>query len=190
MDEQRAIQHIKQGHIKGLEVLVLKYQEQAVRAAFLIMRDRTQAEDIVQAAFVKVFQRIDQYDINRPFGPWFLRIVTNDAVKSITRYREIAIDEHGEGDTQGYSADEDLLDGVFNVEQQLEQQELNDLIWKTLEQLSPQQRAVVVMRYYLNLDESSIAAQLNTPAGTIRWRLYAARQHLRFHLTPYFKLEL
>jgi len=189
LDEQRAIQHIKRGHIAGLEVLVRKYQEQAVRAAFIIIQDRMQAEDIVQAAFVKVFQRIDQYDINRPFGPWFLRIVTNDAVKSVTRYREVAIDEQHDGDIQGVSTDEALLDEIYDVEQQLEQQDLNAMIWKMLEQLSPQQRAVVVMRYYLNLDESHIAEQLNTPAGTIRWRLYAARQHLRFLLTPFFKLE-
>ena len=187
MDEKRAIQHIKQGYIKGLDVLVHKYQEQAVRAAFIIIRDRPQAEDIVQAAFVKVFQRIHQYDTNRPFGPWFLRIVTNDAVKSVTRHREVDLDERD--DTQSFMAGL-LPDEIFNVEQQLEQKELNDLIWQALEQLSPQQRAVVVMRYYLNLDESSIAAQLNTPAGTIRWRLYAARQHLRLLLTPFFKLGL
>ena len=82
MEEQKAIARLKRGDISGLEALVRKYQVQAVRAAYLIIRDRALAEDIVQAAFLRAYERIGQFDAGRPFGPWFLRSVVNDAVKA------------------------------------------------------------------------------------------------------------
>ncbi len=73
MDESRAIARLKRSDIAGLETLVRAYQLRAARTAYLIVRDRALAEDIVQSAFVRVFEHIDQFDARRPFGPWFLR---------------------------------------------------------------------------------------------------------------------
>ncbi len=90
MHEGEAIQRLKTGDITGLEELVLLHQVAAVRAATLITRDRSLAEDVVQAAFLRVYERIDQFDTTRQFFPWFLRIVTNDAIKA-TRRREKSV---------------------------------------------------------------------------------------------------
>jgi len=68
MEEQEAIARLKRGDISGLEALVRKYQVQAVRAAYLITHDRGLAEDIVQAAFLRAYERIGQFDAGRPFG--------------------------------------------------------------------------------------------------------------------------
>ena len=85
MDEQQALRRLKQGDLQSLETLVEIYQVRAVHAATLIVGDRGQAEDIVQDAFIRAWERIDQYDPRRPFGPWFLRSVVNDAIKTVTR---------------------------------------------------------------------------------------------------------
>ena len=85
MEEAEAIAQLKQGDVGGLEALVRGHQVQAVRTAYLITRDRALAEDIVQAAFVRAYQRIEQFDTRRPFGPWFLRSVVNDAIKAASR---------------------------------------------------------------------------------------------------------
>ena len=85
MNEHQAIARLKRGDIDGLEPLMQLHQVRAVRTAFLITRDRALAEDVVQAAFVRVYERIAQFDSNRVFEPWLLRIVTNDAVKAATR---------------------------------------------------------------------------------------------------------
>ena len=69
MNEQNAIQRLKQGDIHGLATLVHTYQDQALRIAYLITFDATLAEDIVQSAFLRVYERIAQYDPQRPFGP-------------------------------------------------------------------------------------------------------------------------
>src|SRR5574339_136147 len=85
MDEQRAIQRLKQGDPDGLEFLVSRYQLKAVRTAFLILRDRGLAEEVVQEAFLRVYRSIRGFDDRRPFEPWFLRSVINASVKMMQR---------------------------------------------------------------------------------------------------------
>ena len=95
MDERGAIARLAGGDISGLELLVSRYQVRAVRAAYLVCRDPALAEDIVQSAFIRVYERIDRFDPSRPFAPWFLRIVTNDALKAAQRgERIVPLDDH------------------------------------------------------------------------------------------------
>ena len=98
MEEAEAIARLKQGDISGLETLVCRFQVQAVRTAFLITRDRALAEDIVQAAFVRAYECIELFDAGRPFGPWFLRMVVNDAIKTAARReRHVSLETGSEG---------------------------------------------------------------------------------------------
>ena len=93
MDEQQAITCLKRGDVSGLEILVQQYQVKAVRSAYLITQDRHLAEDIVQSAFLRIYNRIEQFDTSRPFAPWFFRIIANDAVKAVTRgQRQVSLD--------------------------------------------------------------------------------------------------
>jgi RNA polymerase sigma-70 factor (ECF subfamily) len=87
MDERAAVERLKRGDIGGLEWLVRRHHTRAVRAAYLIVRERTMAEDVVQSAFVRAYERIGQFDVERAFGSWFMRIVVNDAVKAAAANR-------------------------------------------------------------------------------------------------------
>src|SRR2546427_978208 len=87
VDEHEAIRRLKQHDLRGLESLVHDHQLEAVRVAMLVTRDRALAEDVVQSSFVRVCEKIGQFDEGRPFRPWFLRIVTNAALKGVTRGR-------------------------------------------------------------------------------------------------------
>jgi DNA-directed RNA polymerase specialized sigma24 family protein len=82
MDEREAIERLKGGDVGGLESLMELYYTRAVRTAYLIARDRAMAEDVAQGAFVKAYEKSGQFDADRPFGPWFMKIVVNDAVKA------------------------------------------------------------------------------------------------------------
>ncbi|MGQ9599482.1 MAG: RNA polymerase sigma factor [Anaerolineae bacterium] len=182
MEEQKAIARLKQGDIRGLEALVRKYQSQAVRAAFLVTRDRALAEDVVQTAFLRVYDSIAQFDSGRPFGPWFLRIVIHDAVKAAVREERCL-------SLQADTNEEDiLLDCLVDPNpgplETLVVAETREAIWVALGELPPAQRAAVVLRYYLGLSEGEMADLLVRPLGTIKWRLYAARQRLRALLQP------
>lgn len=178
MNEREAIQRLRRGDIGGLEALVREHQVRAVRAAYLITRDRAQAEDIVQAAFIRAFQRIDQFDPRRAFAPWFLRSVVNDAVKVVSRGRTVGWDE-------GELPPEDWLpDPTPSPESQASDAETRQRVWDAMGELPPEQRAAVVLRYFLDLNEREMADQLNTPAGTVKWRLHAAKARLRDLLSP------
>ncbi len=173
MEEQQAIARLKQGNLQGLEALVSLYQVRAVRAAVLITGDRILSEDIVQNAFIRAAERIEQYDLERPFGPWFLRSVVNDAIKATSRQKRFVSldDEHGERTF-------DLRDPSSLPEEIVETRETRQAVWHALQKLPPNQRAVVVLRYYLGMSEDEMTKELQIPAGSIKWRLYAAKQRL------------
>ena len=81
--EQEAITTLRGGDILGLETLVRLYQLPATRTAYAITADRHAAEDVVADAFLRVYDRIAQLDLSRPFSPWFYRIVVNGALKAV-----------------------------------------------------------------------------------------------------------
>ena len=85
MNDKREMERLSQGDIAALGTLVRRYQTKALRAAYLITHDLAQAEDVVSSAFLRVFERAEQYDLHRPFGPWFYRIVVNDAINAVRR---------------------------------------------------------------------------------------------------------
>lgn len=183
MQEYEAIARLKQGDISGLESLVKIHQLKALRVAYLIVRDYDVAEDIVQDAFLRAYERINQFDAERPWGPWFLRIVINIAKRTaVQRERHISLDNA--------NADEEItLDNILanitpNPEVLAEQSDLRHAVWAALGKLTPAQRATIVQRYYLDLSVKEIAANSDSPLGTIKWRLHTAREQLRDWLSP------
>lgn len=177
MQDHDAITLLRRGDLAGLDALVRQYQYPAVRAATLIVRDRAAAEDIVQAAFLRIAGRIRQYDQSRPFGPWFLRIVVNDAIKEAQRReRYESLDHPGEA---GAPAEALLAAAEGDPERMLEQGETRQAVVGALNRLTPLQRAAIVQRYYLGMNEAEMAQAGATSAGAIKLRLFAARERLR-----------
>ena len=174
MTDQQAIARLKRGDVRGLETLVLRYQLEAVRTAYAIVRDAALAEDVVQTAFVRLVERIKQFEEERPFAPWFMRIVARDAIMILRRQaHDISLDTSDEGLTDS----PEHLDP--DAEMALQQAQTSAELWNLLETLPPEQRAVIVLHYYADLRHAEIAQKLDVPAGTIRWRLHAALKYLR-----------
>jgi RNA polymerase sigma-70 factor (ECF subfamily) len=186
VDDLQAIVALKRGEVGGLEVLVRRYQLRALRAAYLIVRDQALAEDLVQTAFLRAYDRIGQFDATRPFAPWFLRSVVNDAVNAATRGTRTVSLEAGAGGPGEETASlaELLADPEPGPEALAESAELRQMVWRALGQLPPAERGAVVQRYYLDRTEREMAAEANTPPGTIKWRLHSARERLRAWLGP------
>ncbi len=179
MDEREAILRLKQGDIGGLEALVEIYQTKAVRASYLIIRDHAAAEDIVQGAFLRVYERISQFDATRPFAPWFMRIVVNDTLNVVARgNRQVSIEAAA---ANGYGGEDypGLTSAAASAEEILERAETVEVIAATLNQLTASQRAALVMRYYLGMSESEMSRELDCSPGTVKWRLHAARERMR-----------
>jgi len=169
-DELQAIERIKHGDVAGLEPLVRKYQHEALRIAQVITRDRALSEDVVQQAFLQAFERRSSFDAERPFAPWFFRIVVNAAMKAATRRSRI-FPLTSEDPSAGAAWGE--------AESELERAETAEDVRRALSRLSPRLRATVVLRYYLDLSEGEMAERLAVPRGTIKRRLHDARIRLR-----------
>jgi RNA polymerase sigma-70 factor (ECF subfamily) len=183
MEEREAIGRLQRGDIGGLALLVRQHQVRAVRAAYLVTHDLALAEDVVQAAFLKAYERIEQFDARRPFGPWFLASVLNDAKKAaVRRARLIPFAGADDGDERAGTLV--LTDDQPGPEALWEQAETADELSTALKQLTPKERAAVVARYYLGLSEAEMAATLDCTTGTVKWRLHAARERLRRILGP------
>ncbi len=179
MDEQQAIARLKQGNLNGLEFLVQQYQTKAVHTAYLIIGDYALAEDVVQTAFLRIAKRMDQFDARRPFRPWFLRTVINDAIKTAKRQnRIVSLDEPSESVLKW------LVDSSKRPEEFAEIGDLRRAVWEALRQLAPEQRAVIVQRHFLEMDEAEMVEELQRPASTIKWWLHTARERLKVLLRP------
>ena len=180
MDEKIAITRLKRGDLKGLAFLVEHYQIQAVHTAYLITADRFLAEEIVQAVFLKLAGKIDQFDMQLSFRPWFFRIVVNDAIKATKRQsRYVPLDTLSESVLN-------WLNGPSQRPEALtEARETREAVWNAIQSLSPEQRAVIVQRHFLEMNESEMVKELQRPPSTIKWWLYTARERLREILASY-----
>jgi RNA polymerase sigma-70 factor, ECF subfamily len=178
MEDRIAISRIKQGDLSALEELVKRYQVQAVHAAYAIVYDRALAEDIAQAAFIKALEKLHQFDEERPFAPWFFRIVVNDSIKAVKKQKAIiSLDEQFGESTKQLA--ELLIDPTIRPEQVLEQKETRQNILKAIHSLSPEQRAVIVMRYFLEMSEADMVTKMERPLSTVKWWLREARKRLK-----------
>lgn len=184
MNEEFAIARLRAGDAGGLEYLVRTYQEQALRTAYLVTRDRPLAEDIVQSAFLRFFDRVAQFDSRRPFRPYFLRIVVNDAVKAVRKARRhVSLEQHDAFETWSWT---DLMGRVMShPELAGERAQLREAVWSALGELPVNERAAIVLRYYGGLSDAEISHRQEVPLGTVKWRLHAARSRLKDMLSPW-----
>lgn len=182
MDETQAIKRLKQGNLEGLEVLVRRYYDRAVRAAYGVVGDRAVAEDIVQECFIQAGLKISQFDSRRSFGPWFLRSVVNRAINTANQFRKTVPLEGYPDDAEEPLRIEQLIASLPGPEAVVEQEELQETVWRALNQLSPKQRAAVILRYYLELSEVEIMQEMAIPRSSVKWWLYTARERLRLLL--------
>lgn len=181
MEDRSAISLLKQGNLNGLETLVNRYQAKVVHTAYLITNERTLAEDVAQSTFIKIAERIHQFDDEREFHPWLFRIVVNDALKAASkRNRNVSLeglDEPAEKIAKWFTEPSPQPD------QLLEQKELRENILNAIRSLPLQQRAVVVMRYYLDMSEADMSTKMDRPLSTIKWWLRDARKRLNELIT-------
>lgn len=181
INDTEAINKLKRGDITGLEALVNRYQLLALRAAYAVTGDKAMAEDVVQDAFLRVYERAKQFDGKRPFGPWFLRIVVNNALNNIRKSdRHVSLENSL--DKKGVPVQDTMADLRPNMHELMEKAELQKAIWEAIKKLPPSQRAAVVLKYYLGLTDKQIAERQDIHPGTVKRLLHRARGRLRLLL--------
>jgi RNA polymerase sigma-70 factor (ECF subfamily) len=182
-EERSAVALLQHGDISGLETLVRVYHARSVRCAYLVTQDLDAAQDVVQSAFIRAYERIGQFDARRPFGPWFWKGVLRDAVKAANRRsRSVPFDVlQPEGQE---SAADGAVDPHPDPVALWEGREAAAAVAAALAELPARERAAIVQRYYLGLSEAAMAQAADCPPGTIKSRLNSARERLRVLLQP------
>lgn len=172
MTDPEAIEALQRGDPEGMDALVIRYQVRATRVAYQITRDRAMAEDLVADAFLAVFRQVGRQDPNRPFEPWFLRIVANLAISYARRRARFQRLAHL---LQGYEISEapDVL---------AERRDIRREVANALERIPPAERAALSLRYAMHLDERSVAEIMQKPIGTVKTLLHRGRRRLEMQL--------
>jgi RNA polymerase sigma-70 factor, ECF subfamily len=153
-DERAWVRGAQAGSAADLEALFRAHWSRAHRAAYLVVGDAAAAEDIAQESFLAAVRALDRFDRRRPFGPWLHRIVVNRAI-DWARARRL----RGEAE---------LGDAVAAPDAPPRADESLDA---AIRRLSPEHRAVIVLRYLLEYTPGEIAQLLELPRGTVNSRL-------------------
>src|SRR5216117_3100701 len=151
-DERAWIRGAQSGSVSDLEALFRHHWPRAYRAAYLVVHDSAAAEDIAQEGFLAAVRALDRFDRRRPFGPWLHRIVVNRAI-DWARARSL----RPEAEAVDMPAPE--------------RPEPDQELLAELGRLSPEHRAVIVLRYLLEYTPGEIAELLELPRGTVNSRL-------------------
>ncbi len=178
-DDTAVIGQVRAGDSGAFGILVRKYQERLFHCLANLSGDMHEAEDLAQEAFVQAFLKIRTFQGQSSFFTWLYRIAFNLTVSRLRRKRPHTSlgDRHESGETEPVDAGENVLDKLARDERAAQVQ-------AALATLTPDYRAILVLREMEACDYETIAEILNLPLGTVRSRLFRARMELRERLQP------
>ncbi len=159
----------KKGDKGAFEKIVRATMKRAYAVALGLVGNADDAHDLSQEAYIAAHRARKTFDVDRPFFPWFYRVLKNrclNYLKKRARRREISLDVLEERAGRG-CADGELL-----------RKERIEMVWKALFTLSAEHREILVLRNFEELSYSEISGVLGVPEGTVMSRLYYARQAL------------
>lgn len=172
-NEQELIERSRAGDTRAFDELVRIHQGLALRVAFLVVRDRAEAEDVTQEALVKAYTAMGRFQPGSPFRPWLMRIVRNEALNQVrgadrrARATKRLFDDPGSG---GAAPSPETLVIMDNESRQ---------IVLAIEGLPHKYRVVLHHRYLLGMSEKEVARVLGLPAGTVKSRTARGIRMLR-----------
>lgn len=176
-DDYRLIDACLQGDTEAFGLLVRRYQDRLYHTVYRLVENAEDALDVVQEAFINAYQSLDSFKGDSLFFTWLYRIAVNSAI-SLRRKRRVVLSIDGlrEGEPGADPADPSEITQPGHG---LEQKEQERRIKRALARLSPEHRAVLVMKDMEGQKYEAMAEVLQVPIGTIRSRLHRARLELR-----------
>jgi RNA polymerase sigma-70 factor (ECF subfamily) len=172
-DDVLWVQRTLEGDPQAFGELVQRYERDVFNLAYRMLNERREAEDAAQEAFLRAYSNLDRYDQNRSFKTWLLSITSNHCIDRLRRRRLtwLSLEEP----LPPHPA---LTSDIPGPEQATLDHERQVLVQELLEELSPDYRLAVVLRYWYDLSYAEIAEMLDTTESAIKSRLFRARQAL------------
>ena len=177
-DDQRLVERVQGGDKRAFDVLVLKYQHRIVKLVMRYVRDQSEALDVTQEAFIKAYRAIPKFRGDSAFYTWLYRIAINTAKNHIVamkrRPMEYDLDLQESG---GYETHAQLRD-TDSPERVAQREELRESLQAAIDTLPEELRVAILLREIDGLSYEEIARAMDCPVGTVRSRIFRARDAL------------
>ena len=174
----------KNGDTKAFEELVDRYKQKAYHIAFDFARDREEAKDLSQDAFLKAYMNIKKFDGRSGFYTWFYRILVNVCLDYRRRKQRVPVESYEEKLESGARLNQDP-NAVPLPEQLVTAGQVSRKIGAALEALPPKQRTAFILRNHEGLSIREIAQMMQTAEGTVKVHLHRAVAALRQSLAEF-----
>jgi RNA polymerase sigma-70 factor (ECF subfamily) len=186
-DEHLLVAAAKRGDTAAFEELVNRYEAKIFRLTMNITRNREDAEDAMQDAFLKAYAHLKNFHEDSRFYTWLVRIAANEALMRLRKRRpnQFSLDEPIEGD-DGLMPQQ-LEDWGPSPEQRFAQTEMHEILSNVIDTLEPDFRVVFVLRDIEELSTEETAKTLGISIPAVKSRLLRARLKLRQKLNRYFR---
>jgi RNA polymerase sigma-70 factor (ECF subfamily) len=183
-DDQRLVDRVKEGDKKAFDVLVLKYQHKIVKLVMRYIRDPAEALDVSQEAFIKAYRALPKFRGDSAFYTWLYRIAINTAKNHIVSMNRKPLDyDLDPQNSDGYEIQSKLRDDD-SPEKILQREELREAIEEAIDSLPEELRVAIVLREIDGLSYEEIAEAMDCPVGTVRSRIFRARDAVDKSIRP------
>jgi RNA polymerase sigma-70 factor (ECF subfamily) len=177
MTDVQVIAKVLSGDTNAFEILILKYQNKLYSTVLNIAKNTDVAQDVVQDAFIKAFQKLDSLRDKTQFYPWLKRIAINMVFLTFEKNKRM-VDVSNDDGPDFF----DNLVGDSNPEHELINDELKKYVRKYVDSLPEKLRVVILLREVEDYSYEEISETINVPVGTVRSRLFNARQIIKQRL--------
>ena len=182
--DQALVEKVQQGDKSAFDLLVQKYQHKIVKLVMRYVRDPAEALDVSQEAFLKAYRALPSFRGDSAFYTWLYRIAINTAKNYVVAVRRRPLDyELDPQDPEQYDMHSRLKD-VDSPEGLLLTEEICDTVNEAIEQLPEDLRTAIVLRELEGMSYEEIAQTMECPVGTVRSRIFRAREAIDKRLRP------
>ena len=187
-DEIELVARARKGDGASFSVLLRRYEGKIFRLAMNITQNREDAEDVLQEAFLKAYEHLDQFQGNSRFYTWIVRIAVNQALMKLRKRRSdrtVSLDE--QIDTGEDTVVREIAAWDPDPEERFSREELHEILTGAIDDLAPIYRTVFTLRDVDGLSTEETAEVLDLTVPAVKSRLLRARLQLRDKLTRFFK---
>jgi RNA polymerase sigma-70 factor (ECF subfamily) len=183
--DQQLVERAQRGDKKAFELLVAKYQRKLARLLSRFIRDPAEVEDVAQDAFIKAYRALPSFRGESAFYTWLYRIGINTAKNYLVALgrRAPTATEFDSEDAENFENGDQLRD-VDTPENELMSKQIAQTVNDTMEALPEELRTAIVLREIDGLSYEEIATVMNCPIGTVRSRIFRARETIAEQLRP------
>jgi RNA polymerase sigma-70 factor (ECF subfamily) len=184
-DEGVLLERVQRGDKRAFELLVSKYQRKIFRLLSRFIRDSAEIEDVAQEAFIKAYRALPNFRGESAFYTWLYRIAINTAKNHLVAQRRRAptSTETEVEDAENFD-DADQLRDVNTPESMMQSRQVGEAVNRAIEKLPEDLRTAIVLRELEGLSYEEIAESMNCPIGTVRSRIFRAREAIATELRP------